>query len=313
MIISASRRTDIPSYFSEWFFHRLEEGYVLVRNPMNAHQISKVSLRPEVVDGIVFWTKNPAQMLKRLDGLEKYNYYFQFTLTAYGPEVEKGIPSKNKAVIPVFQQLSKTIGKERVVWRYDPIFFSEVYTLEYHCRYFEVLASKLAQYTEKCTVSFLDIYRNMARNVKPLGIRPLAAEEQVELMGRFVGIAEKYNIYIDTCTEAYDFSKLGVMPAHCIDKSRFERIGGYRLNIGKDKNQRDGCGCIESIDIGAYNTCRNGCLYCYANHSDRSIDNNFRRHNTKSPLLTGEINEKDMIKEKNAKSNVDGQMFLFGS
>lgn len=191
MIISASRRTDIPSYFSEWFFHRLEEGYVLVRNPMNAHQISKVSLQPEVVDGIVFWTKNPAPMLKRLDGLEKYNYYFQFTLTAYGPEVEKGIPSKNKAVIPVFQQLSKTIGKERVVWRYDPIFFSEVYTLEYHCRYFEVLASKLAQYTEKCTVSFLDIYRNMARNVKPLGIRPLAAEEQVELMGRFVGIAEK--------------------------------------------------------------------------------------------------------------------------
>lgn len=130
MIISASRRTDIPSYYSEWFFNRLNEGYVFVRNPMNAHQISKISLLPDVVDGIVFWTKNPTPMLNKLDRLEKYHYYFQFTLTAYGPDVEKNIPSKNKIILPAFRRLSKEIGKEKVVWRYDPIFFNEIYTIE---------------------------------------------------------------------------------------------------------------------------------------------------------------------------------------
>ncbi|HIU24869.1 MAG TPA: DUF1848 family protein, partial [Candidatus Copromorpha excrementigallinarum] len=110
MIISASRRTDIPAYYSEWFFNRLKEKYVLVRNPVNIHQISKIDLSPEVVDGIVFWTKNPTPMLNRLEELEKYNFYFQFTLTAYGPEVETELPSKNKVIIPSFQRLSKAIG-----------------------------------------------------------------------------------------------------------------------------------------------------------------------------------------------------------
>ena len=221
MIISASRRTDIPSYYSEWFFNRIKEGYVLVRNPMNAHQISKISLLPEVVDGIVFWTKNPTPMLNKLDKLEKYNYYFQFTLTAYGPDVEKNIPSKNKIIIPTFQRLSKAIGKEKVVWRYDPIFFNNTYTIDYHCKYFEILASKLAQYTEKCTISFVDLYRNTERNVKPLNIQMITVEQQTELLERLVEIAKKYSIYIDTCAEDYDFRKLGVLSAHCIDKCYF--------------------------------------------------------------------------------------------
>lgn len=310
MIISASRRTDIPSYYSEWFFNRLNEGYALVRNPMNAHQISKISLLPEVVDGIVFWTKNPAPMLTKLDKLEKYNYYFQFTLTAYGPEVEKNIPSKNKIIIPAFQRLSREIGKEKVVWRYDPIFFNKTYTIDYHCKYFEILASKLAQYTEKCTISFIDLYRNTVRNVKPLKMQMITAEQKIELVERFVATAKKYNIYIDICAEDDDFTKLGVLPAHCIDKERFERIGKYKLDIGKDKNQRKECGCIESIDIGAYNTCKNGCLYCYANYSNTSVNNNVAKHNSESPLLFGEKQEKDTIKERNVKSFVNRQMTL---
>lgn len=311
MIISASRRTDIPSYYSEWFFNRLKEGYVLVRNPMNAHQISQISLLPEVVDGIVFWTKNPAPMLNKLDQLHKYPYYFQFTLTAYGPDVEKNLPSKNKVIIPVFQQLSREIGKERVVWRYDPIFFNETYTIDYHCRYFELLAFKLAQYTEKCTISFVDLYKNTERNVKPLNIQAVTAEMQAELVERFAQTAKKYNISIDTCAENQDFRKYGVYPAHCIDRERFEKIGKYKLNLEKDKNQRDACGCIESIDIGAYNTCKNGCLYCYANYSSTNVNHNFAEHNPKSPLLFGEQNEKDVIKERKVKSYIDRQMTLF--
>lgn len=311
MIISASRRTDIPSYYSEWLFNRLKEEYVLVRNPMNFHQISKIDLSPGVVDGIVFWTKDPTPMLNRLEELEKYNFYFQFTLTAYGPEVETGLPSKNKVIIPSFQRLSKEIGKKKVIWRYDPIFLNENYKIDYHCRYFEVLASKLAQYTEKCTISFLDFYRNTERNIKSLHIHPITVEQQMEIVGKFVGIAQRYNLHLDTCAEPCDFGKFGVPHACCIDKERFERIGKYKLNVEKDKNQRSECGCVASIDIGAYNTCRNGCLYCYANYSGTSVNNNFGKHNLESPLLFGEINEEDKIKERNVKSLIDRQITLF--
>lgn len=170
MIISASRRTDIPTYYSEWLFNRLREEYVLVRNPMNTHQIGKVSLSPDVVDGLVLWTKNPIPMLGRLSELEKYNFYFQFTLNAYGKDVEPNVPSKNDLIIPAFMELSKKIGRDRVVWRYDPIFLNEYYTMEYHKKYFKKLVSMLSDYTEKCTVSFIDLYQNTARNVQPLHI-----------------------------------------------------------------------------------------------------------------------------------------------
>lgn len=164
MIISASRRTDIPTYYSDWLLNRVKAGYVYVRNPMNAHQISRISLSPEVVDGIVFWTKNPTPMLDKLDALRDYMYYFQFTLNSYGTDVERNIPSKNNVIIPAFQRLSDLIGPGRVIWRYDPIFLSKTYTMNYHIRYFEELAKRLSPYTKKCTISFLDIYRNTEKN-----------------------------------------------------------------------------------------------------------------------------------------------------
>lgn len=311
MIISASRRTDIPSYYSEWLVNRLKEKYVLVRNPMNIHQVSKIDLSPDVVDAIVFWTKNPTPMLSYLDQINDYTYYFQFTLSAYGPDVERNLPSKNKIIIPTFQQLSKEIGKEKVIWRYDPIFFNEQYSIEYHCKYFEVLASKLGDYTEKCTVSFMDMYRNTERNVKPLSIVKDTYEMQVELLQRFVEIAKEYGLYIDTCAEIGDFHNIRVEHAHCIDRERIERIGGFKLNVDKDTNQRAECGCVASIDIGAYNTCKNGCLYCYANYSSNTVEKNFGMHNPKSPLLFGEIDSTDVIKERKVKSLINNQMNLF--
>lgn len=311
MIISASRRTDIPTYYSDWLFNRLKEEYVLVRNPMNIHQIGKVNLSPNVVDGIVFWTKNSVPMLGRLSEIDKYNYYFQFTLTAYDRDVEPNIPSKNDIIIPAFQELSKAIGREKVIWRYDPIFFNEKYTMEYHSRYFEVLAAKLGDYTEKCTVSFLDFYRNTARNTQPLKILPETKEQQLEIMQRFAEIAKEYGFYIDTCSEAIELDKFGIAHAHCIDRERFERIGKCRLAIEKDSNQRRECGCIASIDIGTYNTCKNGCLYCYANYSQNTVAGNVQFHNPKSPLLFGEVGADDVIKERKVKSCKEYQMTLF--
>ena len=142
MFISASRRTDIPSHYSEWFMNRIRAGFVLVRNPVNPRRVSRVSLSPDVVDGIVFWSKNPIPMLDRLDGLSGYMYCFQFTLNAYGAEVERGIPSKNAQLVDAFRRLSDKIGPERVLWRYDPIFVSGKYTVEYHLKYFEALARR---------------------------------------------------------------------------------------------------------------------------------------------------------------------------
>ena len=311
MIISASRRTDIPTYYSEWFFNRLREGYVLVRNPMNARQISRISLSPEAVDGIVFWTKNPVPILSRLGELEPYPYYFQFTLTAYGRDVEPNLPGKNGVLIPAFQELSRMAGRERVVWRYDPIFLSDRYTVEYHCRYFRVLAAKLGEYTEKCTVSFLDFYRSTARNMRSLHIREMTAAQQREMMERFSEIAGEYGLYIDTCSEAISLEDLGVSHASCVDRERLERIGGYRLKVGRDRNQRKECGCAASVDIGAYDTCGNGCLYCYATDSRPRAAERVRAHRPDSPILFGTVGPEDVIREREAVSLREQQLSLF--
>jgi hypothetical protein len=310
MIISASRRTDIPTYYSEWFFNRIKEGYVLVRNPMNFHQISKINLLPTVVDGIVFWTKNPLPLLSRLSDLNAYTYYFQFTLTAYGKDVEPNVPSKSHVIIPSFQKLSSLIGKDKIIWRYDPVFFNKTYTMEYHCKYFKVLAEKLHNYTEKCTVSFLDLYRNTHHNMQCLNINPETQQQQIEIMQRFAKIAQGFGIKLDTCAEKLSLDVFGIAHAHCIDKNRFEQIGNYKLDIAKDKNQRPECGCSSSIDIGTYNTCKNGCLYCYANYNNSTVTKNFAIHNPSSPLLCGEIGPTDEIKDRTVRSFKDWQCQL---
>ena len=311
MIISASRRTDIPCFYSDWFFNRIKEGYVLVRNPMNTHQVSKIDLSPRVVDGIVFWTKNPLSMLNRLDELAMYDYYFQFTVNAYGKDVETNLPSKQETIIPVFQKLSSIIGKEKVVWRYDPIFLNEKYTVDYHCKYFEVLADKLGQYTEKCTISFLDMYNHTCNNTRLLKIIPLAKEQMLELGERFSKIADNSGLQIDTCAEEIDLSQYGISHAHCIDKERFEKIAGCKFEVGKDANQRKECGCVASVDIGSYHTCKNGCLYCYANHSKKLAEKNYKQHNPLSPFLFGQLEKEDKVTEKEMKSCKDCQLELF--
>lgn len=311
MIISASRRTDIPAYYSDWFFNRIKEGFVLVRNPMNFHKVGKVRLSPEVVDGIVFWTKNPVPMMDRLDEIGDYPYYFQFTLTSYGKDVEPNVPSKNEVIIPAFQKLSRKIGRDRVVWRYDPIFLSESYTIDYHCRYFGALAERLHEYTDRCTLSFIDHYRKTERNARPLGIIKATLEQKLELMGRFSAIAAKYDLKLDACAEEIELEQFGIARASCIDKARLERIGGYALNIGRDRNQRPECRCAESIDIGMYDTCKNGCLYCYANYSPKAARENFSKHDANSPLLCGELTEGDVVRERPAASCRSCQMNLF--
>lgn len=281
-----------------------------VRNPMNPHQISKISLMPDVVDGIVIWTKNPLPMLDHLDALKDYTYYFQFTLTSYGHDVETGVPNKQKHVIPAFQRLSDRIGPNRVIWRYDPIFLNETYTMEYHIRYFEELAKRLAPYTKKCTISFLDLYRKTAKNVACLELSRFSTEQQEQLAEKLAEIAHANGLAMDTCAEDLNLDKYGITHASCIDKALLEELLGCPLKIGKDKNQRPECGCMESIDIGAYNTCSNGCRYCYANFDEKAVAKQIRMHNPDSPLLIGNVEESDRITEKKMRSYKTLQMQL---
>jgi len=300
MILSVSRRTDIPNYYAEWFYNRIKEGFLYVRNPMFPSNVSSINLSPEVIDCIVFWTKNPEPMLERLDELKNYHYYFQFTLTGYGKDIEPGIPHKKDHMISVFQQLSKKIGPEKVIWRYDPILFSNKYTKAYHLTAFRQIAEALQGYTNKCVISFVDIYKKNQKNLKCACIQETTDVFLQEFVRQLSKIAKDNGIEIATCAEMMDFPDC----AHnaCIDKELIEKIIGYPLKGGKDKNQRKECGCMESIDVGAYDTCLNGCKYCYANIDHQVATENFKRYNPDSPFLCDISHPDDVVKERKMSS-----------
>ena len=311
MILSVSRRTDIPNYYSEWFFNRLKDGFLYVRNPMNFHQISEIKISPDVVDCIVFWTKNPLPMMERLDELEAYNYYFQFTLTGYGNDVERNLPNKKTSVIPIFQELSNRIGKEKVVWRYDPIFFSNRYNVQYHLKAFRSIAEALSGYTEKCVISFLDIYPKNKKNMDNLLSYDLSDSELREFAKELSNIAKENHIKIGSCAEKVDLDEYGIIHNSCIDKELIEKIIDCKLKINKDKNQRIECGCVESVEVGTYNTCKNGCVYCYANYSAKSVESNFQKYDPLSPLLCGHIEKDDRISTRKVVSLKETQISIF--
>ena len=284
-----------------------------VRNPMNVHQVSKVPLNPDVVDGMVLWTKNPLPMLDRLDKLAQYHYYFQFTLNSYQTDVEVNLPSKNDVLIPAFQKLPDRIGSDRVVWRYDPIFLNEKYTIDYHTEYFGKMAKRLKDYTKKCTISFIDYYRNTANNVKGLNITTLTEQDKEAIAKALSKVSHEFGLSMDTCAEGIDLSKYDVTHARCIDDKLLEKISSFSLNIEKDKSQRLECGCASSVDIGLYNTCKNGCRYCYANYSTKTVATNSQKHDPTSPLLSGKLESDDVVTDRKAVSNRNAQINLFSS
>lgn len=302
MILSASRRTDIPGYYTGWLARRFQEGYLCVRNPMNPRQVSRISLNPDVIDCIVFWTKNPLPMFRYLDRFEKYPYYFQFTLTGYGREIEPGLPDKRSVLIPAFQELSGKIGSDRMIWRYDPIFLSGRYTLEYHEKAFSEIAGSLSGCTNRVVISFLDEYEKTRRNMRGTGQISLTEELIRAAAARFAAAARRYGMEIVTCAEKIDLSDYGIEHGACIDKEYIERLLGCRLKGRKDPGQRRECGCMESVETGTYHTCRNGCRYCYANDSPGRVRENVLKYDESSPLLCGCLQDRDIITERKMKS-----------
>lgn len=305
MILSASRRTDIPAFFSEWFFNRIDEGYFLVRNPDFPRKVSKVIVSPQVIDCIVFWTKNPVPIIPKLDRLKDYDYYFQFTLTGYGRDIEAKLPDKKKVLIPAFIGLSEKLGPERVIWRYDPILFNDKYSAEYHLRAFSEIASSLKGFTKKCVISFVDNYGKVKKALESLNEYKLNYEQLLDFSSKLFSIASENGMEIATCAEKIDLSSVGIRHNSCIDRELVEKITGGKLKVKKHKAQRDGCQCVESIEMGAYNTCSNGCKYCYANQSPSSIIEMLKKYDPASPMLCGKLEPEDTLYETKMKSLLD--------
>ena len=308
MILSVSRRTDIPAFYSEWFFNRIKHGFVYVRNPINRSRVSDVPLNPDVIDAIVFWTKNPQPMLERLHELREYLYYFQFSVNPYPTSLEVSVPRKNK-ILDTFARLSDTIGPHRVVWRYDPIIMSDSIDVNYHVAYFEKIASRLSPYTERCMVSFLRNYRKTERNLKSTSTREPVDDERYQILEKINPVAKAHGIKLQTCSISTDYSVLGVEKGKCIDNKLVERIIGRQIRSWKDHNQREACGCIESVDIGEYNTCLHNCLYCYANLNQKVVRNNRVQHNPQAPLLVGTIGKNDVLSKRNVTSLIEKRLF----
>jgi len=274
MIISASRRTDIPAFYAEWLYNRLKAGFTLVPNPYNAGNVSRVDLTPDNVDAIVFWTKNPAPLFKYLDRIDDlgFNYYFQFTLNGYPEVLEPGVPRYGE-IISTFRKLCDSIGPEKIVWRFDPIVVSSVTPGDYVVELFEKISGDLDGYTSRVVISFVDYYRKVRRSMEELSRRrnvtfaDLGREEKLvsNIASGISRAAAAHSLEIFSCAEEYDLSAWGIKNGKCIDDRLIERLFGIRLDVAKDRSQRKECGCVQSRDIGQYDSCVHGCIYCYAN------------------------------------------------
>lgn len=308
MILNTGSRTDIPAYYSDWFYNRIEAGYVCVRNPYYPSQVTKYRLDPEVIDVMVFCTKNPQPMLERFSQLSAFETFWFVTITPYGREIEPYVPQTGQ-VIKSFRQLSGLVGKERVSWRYDPIFISNKYSILYHVEQFRQMAEALSGYTNQCVVSFIDLYEKTKRNFPEA--RNVTAQEQEELIAAFSKIAIANGLQIHLCCENEGLVRERVDADGCMSQAVLEHALGCKLNVPKKKRARSECACLLGADIGAYNTCGHGCLYCYANYDRESVAKNRKLHNSASPLLIGELSEGDVVKQAEQKAWQNGQMEIF--
>jgi DNA repair photolyase len=294
LIISASRRTDIPAFYAQWFINRIRAGYCTISNPYNREQFTHVSLQPEDVDIIVFWTRDPQLLMPYLKELDQlgYIYYFQFTVLNNPRLIDTGTPSLSTS-LKIFKKLSDLIGPERVIWRYDPIVISNITGIEFHINTYKNIAEALKNYTQRSVVSLLDMYSKLNKRFKRLkdnGIEILDCNEKFdqrygEFMNSLAHIANKNGMEIVSCAESLDLTKYNIRPGKCIDDDYIERVFGISVTHKKDPFQRKACGCVVSKDIGVYNTCLFGCQYCYATSSFEKAKVLYENHNPDSTSM----------------------------
>ena len=291
MLISASRRTDIPAFHMEWMMNRLRAGYCLVRNPMVKNVVYRIDLSPKNVDALIFVTKNPQPAIPYLKEIASMGYLalFQVTITPYGKDLEPGVPFKAD-VADAFKEISSRIGADRMIWRYDPIIFNDHIGLDYHRRKFELLCRELEGYTRRCTFSFLEMYGKL-RGKEDL-LRSMTHQEMDSMAEMMVPIAKKYGMELSYCCAKRDLTKFGIEPRGCIDRRMMRSLDIPFEEY--DVPLREGCRCVKNIDVGSYDTCMHNCVYCYANHRNGD-DRSEKVYDPEGEMLYGSLEPGDTV------------------
>lgn len=293
MVLNVSGRTDIVAFYSDWFIERYKEGYVDVRNPFYPKLISRIYFKN--VDLILFCTKNPIPILDKLKYIDK-PILFYVTLTPYKKDIEPNVLPKG-IIIEAIKKLSKVIGIDNLTIRYDPIFISEKYNLDYHIKAFDKLCSLLNGYVNKIIVSFIDDYKNVRKNGKILNFREFT-EKDYEIIGKnFSEIAKENGMTVQTCFENRNLVEYGFIKGECLSHELAYKLTGKKYKTWKARKGAN-CNCVEMVDIGVYNSCKHFCKYCYANYDEKQVNNNFNNHFKDSSLLVGRIEKDDLIKER---------------
>ena len=276
MIVSASRRCDIPRHDFDWFMGRLNAGYVDAVNPFNRNQVRRISLVPrsanavDGVDALVFWTRDPRHILANAEALTQRGFFFyvMVTITGYPRELEPSMTRAHKICAAV-KELSRKIGPERVIWRYDPIFMSSITDEDFHRRNFSELARELAGSVRRVIISLYNEYRGAKLRIdamERMGVFQMGQHDAASLGGMLSDLAKSAGaagMEIQSCAEEVSLEPFGIKGGACIDAALINKLWGLELK-GKDKNQRPYCLCCQSVDIGAYKACNSGCVYCYA-------------------------------------------------
>ena len=291
MILFVSGRTDVVAFYTPWFIKRYKEGYVDVRNPFYPSLVSRIYF--DDVDLLYFCTKNPLPIIPYLKEFKK-KVLFNVTITPYKNDIELNVSNKS-LIIDGVKQIAEIIGKDNIYIRYDPIFLSEKYNLDYHIKAFERLCSLLAGCTNHIIISFIDDYKNVRKNMNSLKIIPFTKEDYKEIGVNFSRIASKYNITCQTCFEKENLVEYGFIKEDCLSKQLAYSLTGKNYKKGK---MRKGnlCNCVEMVDIGVYNSCKHLCKYCYANYDEAKVNENYSNHDVNSSLLIGHLTDKDTIK-----------------
>jgi len=300
MIINTGSRTDTVQYYTKWLLKRFKEGFVYSRNPLFPSKVTRYELTPDILDCVIFCSKNYEPILPYIKSItDKFNTYFHYTITAYGKDIEPNVPYIDKSIETLIK-LSEIVGRQRIAWRYDPILLTENYTKEIHYKTFDYMTEKLSPYIDRCIFSFVEMYKKLKTNMPEIIL--LTNSDKQEIAENIGAIAKKYNMTIQTCATVEKYEKCNIQISGCITTDILEKANNIAFKKLRHSGNRKGCGCVENRNIGDYDTCPNGCRYCYANQNPEIAMKNFKKHNSDFDMILGNLKETDEVIQGSQKS-----------